>query len=331
MARISYSELSTFDMCPMQHLYRYHFRLQSRKYGEKRALYIGSIVHNVIEKIYKLHLKNPFPNRQVPSGLVRTLIEEEKAKVMAIYLKEENRAYGPVPSEFRLDSLLALCMARLFSERIFPDEPYEMLAPEYKFEQQIGNHTFIGFVDGVVMRHDEALGVDLVFPGEVKTWSNSRSVTKLDKYAAEDLQTDIYSLAILKSPFMKEGRQLGGKIYTVYRKPPSKILKPSEYDSWEDQKSAVEAWYEKTRTPLKRVEHRIEDLDVQAIEARIESRVQELQKFYEDPYESAASFRRPQHENRFPCSICEYSSVCRSGDLPGAEFDYKKGRAKSYK
>lgn len=296
-------------MCELMHFYRYFMRLETRRYEEKQALIIGSIVHDAIEAIYKLN--DPDISHEKADEVVREMAQ----KVIDEYREEANRAYFCDDYQFELDCHVALSMVWLFCQKILPDDSYELVGTEVPFDITIAGERFIGFKDQV-FKHRETGAVAV---GEVKTWSSSRPTNNLDAHVIGDLQTDIYLLALSRS-----GKADMRKVYTVYKKPPAKYLKRENYESLEEHKKAIDGYYRRARTAVTRSEIDV-DIDEGSIEKRVGDLLERINDFYKDPYQRAANHHKPG-ENTFPCFFCEYRHLCYEGAAPGADFTYKKER-----
>jgi hypothetical protein len=319
MSYVSFSEINTFSTCSMQHFWRYFMRLATRRYGEKKALHIGSMSHDTIEMAYKR-----IAERVLDEETTRELVKEAADGVRRQYTGI-NEPYFTDDYDFEIDTHVAYHIARMFAREIFSKEEYRLVASEYDFQVEIAGRTFIGFIDAVYERDDEASGKALIYAGEVKTWSNSRSTTNLKEDVISDLQTDLYMLALSRDPAFAD--RLGGKVYTVYKKPKNDLFKRDKYASLEEHKAAIDKYYQRARTAVTRVEVPVV-LKPDAIEARIAQLLRHMDIFYKDPFVSAANFPRPLSANGWPCGFCEFREVCIGGADIDQSFGYKRRGAR---
>lgn len=313
----SYSELSTFVHCPLQHLYRYHLRLVTRRYSEKRALVVGSITHDSIDLIYQAMRDEGVEAKDWTDEKVDEVVDKAASRFVNEYKTESNKPYGPNPYEWGVDLCLARELVGVFVKKVLPKEKYRIVETEWKFEVEMAGRLFLGFVDAVYENEEGE-----IFVGEVKTWAASRSVTKLLEHASKDLQTDLYLFPLSQDPRF-EGR-VAGKVYTIYRKPPSNVMSPKKHDCMEDHVEAIRAFYRKSKATLKRVEVRGVP-DREAIEQRVQSMVNNINAFYSDPYKSASRYTKG-HPDYYPCGFCEYRGLCHKNQQVDPSFRYKKRR-----
>jgi len=161
-----------------------------------------------------------------------------------------------------------------------------------------------------------------VYIGEIKTKGYSFN-TRLTTVVKKDLQTKIYALAAMLS-----GLDIAGIVYTVVKKPPQGMMQPMGEDKEVNasiRKDIID-YYKEPKVKTHFVREIIElDLDRESLLADLEERLRTMNDFYEDVEKSLAE-APILTAGRYPCSFCEYSKICHSGQGVDASFRYKRKR-----
>ncbi len=177
--RLSASQLSTYDDCPLRYAYEYGLGVRGEA-GVHAAL--GSLVHEVLALFND---PDPAADQVVPhtrEGL-RALAEQR--------WRDDLARYRPQVEEARRDyfaMLDAWWEAEGGNERLAP----EVLAVERRFEVDAGGHRLAGAIDRVD-RADDGEGVRIV------DYKTGKSEPRPDA-VADDVQLAIYHLAASRDP-----------------------------------------------------------------------------------------------------------------------------------
>jgi len=175
--RLSASQLSTYDDCPLRYAYEYGLGVRGEA-GVHAAL--GSLVHEVLAVF-----NDPEPKSVVPhtrEGLL-ALAEER--------WRDDIARYRPQVEEARRDYFAMLDSwweAEGGHDRLAP----EVLAVERRFEVTAGGHLLTGFIDRID-RVDDGSGIRIV------DYKTGKSEPRLDA-VADDVQLAIYHLAAGRDP-----------------------------------------------------------------------------------------------------------------------------------
>lgn len=316
----SFSEMNTFaNWCELQHFYRYYLQLASTRYEDLRHFIPGRLVHDTIESAY---------NGEDPQTALRRHRQQE--------LQRLRKAGVDVP-QMRWTAHVA--MARNLVD-VFADlrrrEPYTALDTEVGFETRISEVPLRGKADQLYRRPvtgDEELPgwladrlgredrsfVRLI--GEVKVRS-SGTFPSSDNYEGQvrdDLQTHLYLTALER----ELQTSIDGIVHTSYRKAPPKYRSPEQNDSPAAIRDAIDAYYGRARTPVRRAEVLLRPPG-EELAGFVEQTDRRLREFYDTPYSSALSVQKPP-ENQFPCVVCEFRRICQ-GDDPIDDSYRHRGR-----
>jgi hypothetical protein len=327
----SYSEFKTFSSsCKLQHFYRYYMKLEGARFQDVQYFIIGRIVHQAIEDIYHGEDKEKAVNSAAQNVLLDMRDDIVDFDRHAFDIKRE----------------VARNMVDVFEEEIFAKEPFELEDTEVYFEEPISGIPFRGHVDRIyrlsidLLREDDRIydqvfdneehmdraldralreGRDFLrFIGEEKTRSSS-SFPSGSSYKDDikgDLQTHLYMKGLEKA-----GMPVDGIVHTSYRKAPSKYRDPEKYDNLAEQKEAIDGYYSRARTPVRRVQ-----MVWAPPEGELESYLQtvkgDMEEFYKEPFESVDSFIKHDPE-RYPCAFCAYRRICHGNDEIDDGFRYK--------
>ena len=310
----SYTELSTFEMCPVKHYYAYHLRLKNRDYNEIRALTIGKIYASVTEAIYK---DAPQRGEALDRDWLDAFVDLEAQRILHGY-RDPEAAKWFVERDFFVDVYVARHLVRIFGEHVYPFEEYVNVGNERRIEWDLpvgaeGSTTLIGYVD-----HDyERDGLLLI--GEDKTRGNNWS-ERLQETVPDKLQTQIYLAADVTN-----GRHPSGVVYTVVKKPKPEMLVAANFDSLQEQQKAIDGHYSRVRKPFYREEVLFE-VNVEEVQTRVVDLIERRNAFADDLFMSLAR-TPPLSPLHFPCTFCDYFGPCKKGEDIDSRFTYKKKHA----
>lgn len=330
----SYSEFKTFSSrCKLQHFYRYFMQLESARFEDVKNFVIGRIVHNAIEAIYNGERKEHAINNAAQDALLG--------------LKDEVVDFDR--HRFDIQRHVASNIVEIFHRKVLPKESYELEDTEVYFEEKIAGIPFRGHVDRLYrlpiepLREGDELYDQLLededqfnesldralqegrdffrFIGEEKTRSSS-SFPSPSSYKDDikgDLQTHLYMHGLEKA-----GLSIDGIVHTSYRKAPKKYRDPSNYDTFADQKEAIDGYYSRARTPVRRTmmvwRPPTDDLHSYLLNVK-----EDMKRFYKNPFESADNFVK-HDPARFPCAFCGYRRICHGNDDIDETFRHREER-----
>jgi len=175
--RLSASQLSTYDDCPLRYAYEYGLGVRGEA-GVYAAL--GSLVHEVLAVFNDPKSAGVVPHTR--EGL-QALAEE--------HWRDDIARYRPQVEEARRDYFAMLDTwweAEGGDERLAP----EVLAVERRFEVEAGGHLLTGFIDRID-RADDGEGIRIV------DYKTGKKEPRPDD-VANDVQLAIYHLAASRDP-----------------------------------------------------------------------------------------------------------------------------------
>lgn len=331
----SYSEFKTFSSrCRLQHFYRYYMKLESVRFKDVQYFIIGRIVHQAIEKIYH--------------GTDKDVAVMDAAQNVLMDMKDDIVNFDRYA--FDVKRRVAKNMVDVFESDVLEEEPFEIEDTEVYFEEEIAGIPFRGHVDRLyrlpVAKIQQDIdvaklfdggsdvevkdGVDdaihransenrdvLYFIGEEKTCSSSSFPgSDYEEEIKGDLQTHLYVHGL-----EKKGIPIDGIVHTSYRKAPNKYRDPENYDSFSDQKEAIDKYYERARTPMRRVKMAWQP-PTDELRSHLRTVKEDMEMFYDKPFESVENFIKHDPE-RFPCAFCGYRRICHGNDDIDETYRYK--------
>lgn len=179
MAVYSYSRLETFETCPLQ--YKFHYVDKIRKEEEAIELFLGSRVHEVLEKLYK----------DLVLGRLNTL-----EQLLAFYRSEWNKQWGAQviirDPNFSAQDYLGYgeqCIRNYYDD-YQPFRQSRTLGTEVELRFALDrNHHYqmLGYIDRVAQRADGTY--------EIHDYKTSRSVPS-QQDADHDRQLGLYHLGL---------------------------------------------------------------------------------------------------------------------------------------
>ncbi len=175
--RLSASQLSTYDDCPLRYAYEYGLGVRGEA-GVHAAL--GRLVHEVLAVFNDPEAEPIVPHTR--EGL-RTLAEQR--------WRDDIARYRPQVEEARRDYFTMLDTwweAEGGNDRLAP----EVLAVERRFEVEVGGHLLTGFIDRID-RADDGEGIRIV------DYKTGKSEPRPDA-VADDVQLGVYHLAATRDP-----------------------------------------------------------------------------------------------------------------------------------
>ncbi|HEX3394995.1 MAG TPA: PD-(D/E)XK nuclease family protein [Acidimicrobiales bacterium] len=173
--RLSASQLSTYDDCPLRYAYEYGLGVRGES-GPQAAL--GSLVHDVLATFTDPAADNPVPHTR--HGLL---------DLAAQRWRDDIARYRPQVEEARRDYFAMLDTwweAEGEDDRLAP----EILAVERHFEVEVGGHRLTGYIDRIDRAGDGIRIVD---------YKTGKAEPRLDA-VADDVQLAVYHLAATRDP-----------------------------------------------------------------------------------------------------------------------------------
>lgn len=334
----SYSEFKTFSSrCRLQHFYRYYMGLESTRFTDVQFFIIGRIVHQAIEDIYH--------------GASKKVAVNSAAQDVLLDMKDD--VVGFDRDAFDVKQRVARNMIDVFEEEVLEKEPFVIEDTEVYFEEEVAGIPFRGHIDRLYRlpirrvqdepdvralffeEHDSPVAAQddlddavfraedqgrdfLRFIGEEKTRSSSTfpSGSKYEGIVKGDLQTHLYFHGLEKA-----GIPVDGIVHTSFRKAPSKYRKADNYDTIEEQKEAIDGYYSRARTPMRRVQMAWRP-PTDELHSHLNRVKGDMETFYEDPFRSVDEFVKHDPE-RFPCAFCGYRRICHGNDQIDETFRRK--------
>lgn len=351
----SYSEFKTFaSSCKLQHFYRYYMQLEGARFQDVQYFIIGRIVHQAIEMIYDGAGKESAVNATAQSVLMDMRdeilnfdrdafeIKRRVARNMVDIFVDEVRPEEPYEiedTELYFEEDIAGIPFRGHVDRIYQlalEDARLALTPstspggQVTFSQKGGGYEELLInqrdepeqarkdMQNAIERAEEEDRDFLRFIGEEKTRSSSSfpSASSYEQNIKEDLQTHLYMAGLEKA-----GMPIDGIVHTSYRKAPSKYRKMENYDSLGEQKEAIDGYYERSRSPMRRVQMVWRPPDG-VLESHLRRVQGDMEEFYQDPFQSVDEFIKHDPE-RYPCAFCSYRRICHGDDEIDEGFRYK--------
>jgi DNA helicase-2/ATP-dependent DNA helicase PcrA len=173
--RLSASQLSTYDDCPLRYAYEYGLGVRGEA-GPQAAL--GTLVHDVLATFTDPAADNPVPHTR--QGLL---------DLAAQRWRDDIARYRPQVEEARRDYFAMLDTwweAEGGDDRLAP----EVLAVERHFEVEAGGHLLTGYIDRIDRAGDGIRIVD---------YKTGKAEPRLDA-VADDVQLAVYHLAATRDP-----------------------------------------------------------------------------------------------------------------------------------
>lgn len=198
---ITYSEFRSWITCRQQHDWAYAQGFRPKE--SSRCIMIGSVVHRLIEQLYK------------EKWDLSTL--QAKAREYLLYGKSQGWYADMTDEEYQADRAVVVAMLTGYHVHFFQTEGFQAYLPEMEFALDFGDFVLTGKIDGVV-RHQGKY-----FLHEIKTktmWGeDDRQMLRMDD------QVSVYLLALMakwQNPFLQG-------YYTVLKKPSTKPNLKKEY------------------------------------------------------------------------------------------------------
>lgn len=179
MAIFSHSRLSTFENCPRQYFYQYIAKILVEEEGIEA--FLGSLVHEALEKLYRDVMHGRLPTRDDVVGHFETEWKKRFHKGIVIVKKEYKAA------DYREVGIRAL---EKYHSRYCPFDQSDTLALEERVLVNLdanGQHRLQGYIDRMAKRPDGVLEIH-----DYKT--NARLPTQAEK--DDDRQLALYQLGI---------------------------------------------------------------------------------------------------------------------------------------
>ncbi|MBI2034962.1 MAG: ATP-dependent helicase [Candidatus Levybacteria bacterium] len=185
---VSYSQLQTFDICPLHYKLKYILKLPS---SPSPALSFGTTMHSLLKTIYQLG----FPKQQIAAETISELID--KHWIPGGY---ESKAHEE-SAKSTASRVLIDYMKQNSDEKTIPSET------EYSFKFPLEKYTVVGRFDRIDKKEDGKIEII-----DYKTGNNMPDEKKLKN----DLQLTLYALAATQIRDPLFGQQPEDILLTLY-------------------------------------------------------------------------------------------------------------------